>query len=271
MTMPRCCLAVAFAIAPLAAGAQDEALAERLMARVRSALLAGASLPASDQPGSLPAGGTSADPWMVRPHQPGDRTIEILANPLNLDYQRRAAVAMAQIEASIAAAQRRAEAQYQRAIAEAKRTRQSQDVDGVSLSDEGLAGARIDAESHLTIEVRFNQPSYRLEIASSVEPAVSRQVTIPGATVIAVPSNVVRDGPDVERWCEAETLVVVGPVAGLEVRRRADAAYEVTVAAAPQGSGAPVSSLLIRLRGNEALMADLLRKGNWPALLELLE
>ena len=55
--------------------------------------------------------------------------------------------AMAQIGAAIDAAQRRAELQYERAIAEAKRTGRSQDVDGVSLSDEGVAGARIDAEA----------------------------------------------------------------------------------------------------------------------------
>ena len=87
---------------------------------------------------------------------------------------------MAQIEQAIASAQRRADAQYERAVAEAKRTGRSQDVDGVSLSDEGLAGARIDAESHVTIDVLFNQPSYRFEIASSVEPAPARAGVDPG-------------------------------------------------------------------------------------------
>lgn len=270
MTVPHCFFAVALAIAPLAAF-QDEALAEQVIARVRSVLLEGAPFPPSDEPGSLPADGKSADPWIVRPHQPGDRTIEILANPLNEEYQRRAAAAMAQIERSIEAAQRRAEQQYERAIAEAKRTRRSQDVDGVSLSDEGLAGARIDAESHVSIEVRFNQPSYRWEVASSVAPAVSRQLAIGGATVIAVPANVVRDEQNVERLCEAETFVFVGRVAAPEVRRRADAAYEITAAATPPGGSARVSSLVVRLRGNEELMADLVRKGNWPALLELLD
>ena len=83
---------------------------------------------------------------------------------------------MAQIENNIEAAQRRAAAQYERAVAEAKRTGRSQDVDGVTLSDEGLAGARIDAESHVTIDVAFNEPSYRVEIASSVQPAPSTRV-----------------------------------------------------------------------------------------------
>ena len=124
------------------------------MTAVRAAMAPALPFPASDELGSLPADGKANDPWMVKPLQPGDRTIEVIANPLNEAHQRRAAKAMAQIEQSIEAAQRRADLQFERAVAEAKRTGRSQDVDGVTLSDEGLAGARIDAESHVTIEVR---------------------------------------------------------------------------------------------------------------------
>ena len=74
---------------------------------------------------------------------------------------------MAQIENNIEAAQRRAAAQYDRAVSEAKRTGKSQEVDGVTLSDEGVAGAKIDAESHVTIDVVFNEPSFTFDIASS--------------------------------------------------------------------------------------------------------
>jgi hypothetical protein len=269
MTRSGCVLVIASLHALVSA--QDDGLAERVMARARSALVAGLAFPASDEHGSVPADGTASAPWMVRPHQPGDRAIEILANPLNEDYQRRAAKAMAQIEASIEAAQRRAELQYERAIAEAKRTRRSQDVDGVTLSDEGVAGERIDADSHLRIDVVFNQPSYQLAIVSSIAPAVSRQVAIPGATVIAVPANVFRDDNGAERLCEAETFVFLGGVTAPDVHRRGDDRYEVTAAATASENGTAISSVVLRLRGNEALMADLLRKGNWPSLLELLE
>jgi len=178
---------------------------------------------------------------------------------------------MAQIEQAIASAQRRADAQYERAVAEAKRTGRSQDVDGVSLSDEGLPGARIDAESHVTIEVLFNQPSYRFEIASSVEPAPARQA-IPGAvSVIGVASNVFRGGKDQERFCEGEFQVYLGQVAAPEVRRREDERYEVTAGATPTVNGNPLTAIVIRLRGNETLMAELLRNGNWRVLLELLK
>jgi hypothetical protein len=218
--MFRLLLAAAFLVFPLAAGAQDQAPSDRVMQAVRAALAPALPFPASDELGSLPADGKSDGPWMIRPHQSGDRAIEIMANPLNEEYQRRAAKAMSQIELSIEAAQRRAEVQYERAIAEAKRTRQSQEVDGVTLSDEGLAGARIDAESHVTIDV---------SLSPSVAAAVSMQTT---------PATVIRGDDGVERLREAQSVVSVG-------------------------------SLVVRLRGNETLITDLLRKGNWASLLEL--
>ena len=234
MTLLRVFLIAAVVGLPGVAGAQDEALAERVMARVRSALLPALPFPASDGLGSLPADGRSGAAWMIKPHQPGDRAIEILANPLNEEYQRRAARAMAQIEQSIEAAQRRAELQYERAIAEAKRTRRSQDVDGVTLSDEGVAGARIDAESHVTIDVSFNE-------------AVAA-----GVSISTTPSNVSRGDDGIERFREAQSTVSIG-------------------ARLPSSTTPGVSSLVIRLRGNETLIGDLLRKSDWASLVELLQ
>lgn len=228
----RLVIVAAILSAPATMAAQEDARAERIMARVRAALAA--PFLASDALGSLPADGKSSDPWMIRPHQAGDRTIEILANPLNEEYQRRAAKAMAEIEQSIEAAQRRAEVQFDRAVAEAKRTGRSQDVDGVTLSDEGLAGAKIDAESHVTIDVSF----------SEVVPA--------GISISTIPSSVYRGDDGIERFREAQSTVSVG------MKRPADAT-----------SG--ISSLVIRLRGNETLIAELLRKSNWASLVELIE
>ena len=233
MTIYRIFFAAAIAVAPVAASAQDTAQSDRLMQAVRAAVAPALPFPASDALGALPADGRSAAPWMVRPHQPGDRTIEILANPLNEEYQRRAAKAMAEIEQSIEAAQRRAEVQYERAIAEAKRTRESQEVAGVSLSDEGVAGARIDAESHVTIDVSFN------EAAAA------------GVSIGTTASSVDRGGDGIERFREAQSTVSIG--------------------ARQPSSAAAVSSLVIRLRGNEALIGDLLRKSDWASLLELIK
>ena len=238
---------------------------DRFVAAVRSAMAPALPFPNSDEDGALPANGNSEALWMVRPLQQGDRSIEVIANPLNAVNQLRATRAMAQIENNVQAAQRRAELQYERAVAEAKRTGKSQDVDGVSLSDEGVAGAKIDAESHVTIDVTANETSFRFVVDSSIQPAPSTQVTIPGAVgVIAMPSNTFRDrDTKIERYAEAQTLVFLGRVAAPEVQKRADNHFEVlAIATSP--------ALVIRLSGNEALIADLLRKTNWNSLLELM-
>lgn len=273
MKLIRLYLAAVLALMPTAALGQDDVLAARVMTAVRAALAPALPYPASDESGSLPADGKAHDPWMVRPWQPGDRTIEVLANPLNEAHQRRAAKAMEQIEQSIEAAQRRADVQFERAIAEARRTGRSQDVDGVTLSDEGLAGARIDAESHVTIEVLFNQPIYRLNIASALAPDTGFATTIANARMVSVRSNVFRDEKGDERLCETESIVFVGGVTAPEVRRADDARYEVTANATPSSDpGKPVSAVVIRMRGNESLIADLLRKSDWSVLLvELLK
>ncbi len=261
---------------PTPAAAQATADGDRVMGVVRAALVPALPFPDTDETGSVPAGGSPVPLWMVRPLQPGERGIEVMANPLNEINQARATRAMAQIDVAIAAAQRRAEAQYERAIAEAKRTGRSQDVDGVGLSDEGVAGARIDAEAHVTIEVEFNQPSYALVVASSVAPAPSSQVVIAGAVaVITVPSNVYRAktprGSE-ERFCPAEAVVYFGTLGTPEVREQSESGFEVTTAATAAASGtAAVRTMAIRLRGNEVLIAEILRKADWNQVLELLK
>jgi hypothetical protein len=206
--------------APALAHAQDAAVGDRVMTAVRAVMAPALPFPASDELGSLPADGKARDPWMVKPLLPGDRSIEILANPLNDEHQRRATRAMAQIEQSIEAAQRRADVQYEQALAEAKRSGRSQDVDGVSLNDEGLAGQRIDAESHVSVDV-------------SVADAPAR-----GVTIDTTPSSVQRDDEGIERFREGRSTVSVG-------------------------------RLVIRLSGNETLIAEILRKSDWNTLLEL--
>ena len=228
-----CLVLGAMCSAPDRATAQDAELVTRVMTAVRAALAPALPFPDSDEPGSLPVGGNTTSLWMVRPLQAGDRVIEVLANPLNEAHQARATRAMAQIEQAITSAQRRADAQYERAVAEAKRTGRSQDVDGVSLSDEGLAGARIDAESHVTIEISLNEPA----------PG--------GVTITSTPPGVYQDDNRVERFREAQSTVQLG---------RIDSSPD-----------AGLSSLAIRLRGNETLIADLLRKSDWNSLLELLK
>jgi hypothetical protein len=260
---------------PAHAVAQGTNDADRVMTAVRAAFAPALPFPDTDDTGSVPANGSPVPLWMVRPPQSGDRTIEVMANPLNEINQARATRAMAQIGAAIGAAQRRAEAQYDRAVAEAKRTGRSQEVDGVGLADEGVAGARIDAEGHVSIDVDFNQPSYAFAVASSIPPAPSRQVAITGSVaVITVPANEFRvrtaKGTE-ERYCPAESIVYFGTLGTPEVRERSDQAFEVVTAAIASENKAAVRSMTIRLRGNEVLIADILRKADWNQVQELLK
>ena len=250
-------------LVPLDSAAQDPL--DRMMSAVRSAMAPALPFPNSDEDGALPANGNTEALWMVRPLQPGDRTIEVIANPLNEVNQLRATRAMAQIEHNVQAAQRRAALQYDRAVSEAKRTGKSQEVDGVTLADEGVAGAKIDAESHVTVAVAANETSFKFEVESPIQPAPSTQVSISGAVaVIAVPSNTYRDrDTNIERYTEAQTFVFLGRMAAPEVQKRADDHFEVSATAT-------LPALVIRLRGNEALIADLLRRTNWNSLLELM-
>ena len=263
-------LVLAYSVPATAQGTLD---GDRVMTVVRAALAPALPFPNTDETGSMPADNSPAPLWMVRPLQPGERSIEVMANPLNGINQARATRAMAQIGAAIDAAQKRAELQYDRAVAEARRTGRSQDVDGVGLSDEGIAGARIDAEAHVTIDIDFNQPSYTFGIESSVAPAASRQVVIPGSVaIITVPSNVFRVKTaqrTEEKFSPAETLVYFGAVGVPDVRERAENTFEVTSTAA--GGLAPVRSLTVRLRGNEMLIAEIVRKADWNQLQELLK
>lgn len=264
-------VAIVLLLCACPAQAQDT-LTQKVMSAVRVALAPSLPFPDTDHSGVFPANGKTEPLWMVRQPEPGEQTFEVLANPLNEVNQLRAARAMAQIQKNVESAQRRAAAQYEHAVAEAKRTGRSQEVDGVTLSDEGIAGAKIDADSHVAIEVVFNQPAFKFEMLSGVQPAASAQAVVPGAVaVIALASNVYRDDQlGADGFAEAERLVFLGRVALPQVNRRAEHTYEVSAAATPSENAA-VANLVLRFRGNEVLIADLLRKTDWNVLLELLK
>ena len=249
-------------VSSFASSAQDAA-DTRVMPAVRSAMKPALPFPDTDRSGVFPADGKTETLWMVRPPEPGEQMFEVIANPLNEANQRRAARAMAQIQTNVEAAQRRAAAQYEHALAEAKRTGKSQEVDGVTLADEGVAGAKIDADSHVAIEVASHQPSYAFEIASAMESLAT--TTLDSRVVITVPASTYRDDRlGTERYSEAQTFVFLGRMSDPQVRHLANHAFEIIATA-----DAP--SMVVRLRGNEALIADLLGKTDWDALLELLK
>ena len=248
----------------------------RVMTTVRAAMKPALPFPASDESGNMPVVENPKDEFMIRPQQDGDNAIEVLANPLNPEHQARAAKAMRQIEDSIEAAQRKADAQYERALADARRTGKTQAVDGVTLSDEGIAGARVDAESHFTIEVEFNKASYQYTVASSLEPAAVAGASVPGAVAtLSVPAHVYRDktdNPNEDRFCVAETQIYFGAIASPQIKRRANDVYDVTTVETPVTGAASggLRTLVVRMRGNENLMAAVLKSTDWAQIVALL-
>ncbi len=234
---------------------------------VRAALTPALPYPASDEIGELPEDGTTTAPWMVRPTQDGDLTIEVLANPLNSTNQTRAAKAMVQIQTAIEAAQRRSQAAYEKAIADAQRTGRSQDFDGITLGDEGIAGARIDAEGHVTVDIAFNRPAYWYAVSSSVEPAPLPSPVAGAVAALNVPANVYRDGKDAatnERFCAAEIHVFFGAVAMPEVHKRSNIAFEMhATSASPAGEAAGIRSLVVSLKGNPQLIEQIVKQADW--------
>lgn len=243
--------------------AQDIAETDRVMNAVRAVLAPALPFPTTDASGSLPAGGETEPLWMVLPLKRGETSMEILANPLNALNQVRATKAMADIERNIAAAQRRAENQYERAIAEAKRTGKSQEVDGVTLADEGSDGEKIDAESHVVIDVLFKQDEYRLTVTGRTEPTAFLPFPHTHLEVAAHAFKETREG-SAEHYKEFDRIVFLGSFSPPQVTRRTDTVFDVVARSSGPG-------LVIRMRGNMVLINQIFAKADWDKLAELLK
>ena len=140
---------------------------EQLVAALRPAL----PFPASTPDGELPADNSAQSKWfVVWPTEPDTTRVVIKANPLHPDTQKAGAEAMDRINAAVAAAERKAQAAYDKALEDLRRTGAGSTIDTITLDDEGVAGERIDAELELTIDL---QPAASFEIATSEAPAVT--------------------------------------------------------------------------------------------------
>ena len=147
----------------------------------------------------------------------------VKANPLHPDTQKAGATAEGPIQAAIVQAERKAQAAYERAVAELKRTGKiSAELTGISLEDEGIAGEKIDAELELTIDL---EPGARpFEVTSSQPPVIAAGTT--GMTwVVTIPANTYREpsGPDTrEHFRAAEARLYFGALARPTVSKRDD-------------------------------------------------
>jgi hypothetical protein len=240
----------------VAALAQVDPRVEALTQAVRPVL----PYPDADADGELPvAGGADAKWIVVWPQTSEERRIHVKANPLHPETQAAGAAAMVRIQAAVERAERKAQAAYEKALEELRRTGKSVDLDAVTLEDEGVAGQRIDAELELVIELN-EVASY--EIGSSEAPEITSGPN--GVTwSVTTKANTYRvgDGPSArEHFRPAEARLMFGGITRPVVRRIADA-QRFTVSVAPDPG-----ALMVVLRGNEGLLNQVMAGADWTRL-----
>jgi hypothetical protein len=224
-----------------------------LIAAVRPAL----PFPAASADGELPADNSAQSRWfVVWPVDPDDMRITVKANPLHPETQKAGAEAMDRINAAIAAAERRAQAAYDKALEDLRRTGKGSDIEAITLDDEGVAGERIDAELEVVIE---RLPAASFDMASGLPPVVSAATRGP-TWMVSVAANTYRAtrGPDLrEHFRAAETRLYFGAVKKPQVARIGDEPrFNVIV---PPSEG----GFCVVLRGNESLVKQLTAAVEW--------
>ena len=215
--------------------------------------------PAADENGDLPRGGGSQTKWFVIWPDAGQPRVVVRANPLHPEIQNAGTRAMNEIQQAVIAAERKAQAAYERAIEELRRTGKATDLDGISLDDEGVAGERIDAELELTIEIEPVPAASELGTASA--PVVTTSES--GAPFeVRVPANVYREVTSTgtrPRFRAAEARLYFGVAATPLVSRGDGDRYTITVPS-------PTDGFVVVLRGNETLLNDLMARTDWRRL-----
>jgi hypothetical protein len=247
---------IVFLVATFAPVSQLDSRIEALMRAVRPAL----PYPEADADGELPVAGGADSKWfVVWPRTSDERQIRVKANPLHPETQAAGAAAMARIQAAVEQAERKAQAAYEKALEELRRTGKSSNVDGVTLEDEGIAGERIDAELELVIELN-EIASY--EIGSSEAPETTAGPN--GVTwSIKTNANTYREGDGTssrEHFRPAEARLIFGGVARPGIRRMGDThRFAVTLAPHP-------GAFMVVVRGNDALLDQVLAGTDWSPL-----
>jgi hypothetical protein len=249
-------LKTAILLAALSLVTQPSARMTALMAAVCPAL----PFPGATADGELPVDHSGQSKWfVVWPTTADDTRIVVRANPLNPETQKAAAAAMNEINAAVAAAERRAQAAYDKAMEQLRRTGKGTDLEAVTLDDEGIAGERIDAELEVVIELA---PAESFNIASGQPPVVSIG-TRGAAWSVSVPANTYRAsvGADTrEHFRAAETHLFFGVASKPEITRKGDEPlFRVTVPSTP-------TAFAVIVRGNEALVATLTGTPDWSLL-----
>jgi hypothetical protein len=216
--------------------------------------------PPADDTGDLPQGNSAESRWFVIWPTADDPRVVVRANPLHPEVQKSVADADARIQEAVIASERKAQASYERAMEELRRTgTTSAPIDQIALDDEGVAGERIDAQLELALEVDASPRSF--DIATSAAPVVT-QLT-PGIWAVQIRENSYRDTtPDGmrQRFRPAEARVYVGLSAPPAVTHAGDDRFSVAIPRAERSFG-------VSIRGNSQLLEEVLLKADWGRFL----
>jgi hypothetical protein len=239
------------------AAAQQPPSIDSLVDALRPAL----PYPAAAPDGEMPADGGSQFRWfVVWPSTSDSSRITVKANPLHPDTQAASAAAMERIQEAVVAAERKAQAAYDRALDELKRTGKGTDLDGITLDDEGAAGQMIDAELELTIDLQSDPQTFTL---TSSKAPVATQGSRGVSWIVDVPANTYREKKathSLERFRAAESRLYFGPIARPTISQRGDEPH-FTVTLVPNPG-----SFAVILRGNEDLQKRVVSTVDWNRL-----
>ena len=217
--------------------------------------------PQSTPEGDLPIDNSADSRWFVVWPEGADASrIIVRGNPLHPEVQQASVAAMEDINAAVAAAERRAQASYDRALERLRKTGKAGELETVTLEDEGVAGERIDAELEVTIELA---DANAFDIASGEPPVVQQGMNGP-SWIVSVPANTYRlaTGDDRrEHFRATETRLFFGVTTRPVVTRQGDEPrYRVAV-----GDVSP-EAFSVTVRGNAALVAAIASGADWARL-----
>lgn len=261
----RSALASAIALAVHLSSAQgqtssaDAALRDAVWGAVRPAL----PFPAATSD-DMPVDGREDARWLVRRAE-GDssRVADVVANPLNRENQARAVQAMEDIRNAVTAAERKAQAEYDRARGTTSRQQPTRELNGISIDDEGVAGERADWETRLEVSARQGAMRYEWPVAG---PGAPQPATMAGAQSVSVDAEEYDEGEGGNRrrrYRPAETRVYFGTAAPLLKPHPDGGGTTVTVAAA--GSRA----IEVTLHGQATLIKQVLAQAEWTRIAAL--
>jgi hypothetical protein len=202
--------------------------------------------------------------WIVRWPAGDEPRIEVLANPLNPGNRERALKAEAEIQKAVMASQRVSQGDYEQAVSDFQRTGKVGEIREVTLNDEGVAGERYDAESHLTVRAELFEGGHTVAIDTSRRPEA-----LPGggaAAVVRVAANTYQEpaaagAPAVTRFCPEQAWVFFGIAAPPLITATNDASATISAASAPGAA----RGVMLSISGNAELVGRVLQQADWKA------